>query len=349
MSVQKPSSPFRGRLKEPGRSSGTVRWARSRWSRSRQERAEWRKPSRTRPVRPSSAAAIPERRWSSSGSQIAWTISRRAAARRSNCSRASACQAWRCWTMPERRPYIAGNWKMHKLRAEARAYVEEFLPLIEGVDLDVGICVPFTSLDVCIEAAKGSQLKIIAQNMHEEDSGAFTGEISAPMLKDIGVEAVLIGHSERRQFCGETDKGLQRKLPSALAAGLEPILAVGELEDERENGETGRRLRHQVQEAFEDVAAADVPRVVVAYEPVWAIGTGKVATPDQAQEACGFIRALIRDKYGELADQVRIQYGGSVNDDNAHELLALPDIDGALVGGASLDPQKLARIVKAAL
>jgi triosephosphate isomerase len=238
---------------------------------------------------------------------------------------------------------------MHKLRGEARSYVEELLPLIDGLDLDVGICVPFTALDVCIEAARGSQLKVIAQNMHEEESGAFTGEISAPMLKDVGVEAVLIGHSERRQFCGENDKALQRKLPSALAAGVEPILAVGELEDERENGETERRLRHQIQEAFEEVAAEDVPRVVVAYEPVWAIGTGKVATPDQAQEACGFIRALISDKYGELAEQVRIQYGGSVNDENASELLHLPDIDGALVGGASLDPEKFARIVKAAL
>jgi triosephosphate isomerase len=251
--------------------------------------------------------------------------------------------------MPERRPYIAGNWKMHKLRDEARAYVEQLLPLIENVDVDVGICVPFTALDVCAEAAKGTRLKIVAQNMHEEDSGPYTGEISAPMLKDVGVTGVLIGHSERRQFCGETDKALQRKLPAALAAGLEPILAVGELEDERENGETERRLRHQVQEAFEDTAADDVPRVVVAYEPVWAIGTGKVATPDQAQEACGFIRALIRDKYGDLADQVRIQYGGSVNDENARELLSLPDIDGALVGGASLDPVKFARIVEAAL
>ena len=251
--------------------------------------------------------------------------------------------------MPERRPYVAGNWKMHKLRAEAQTYIEQLLPLIDGVALDVAVCVPFTSLDVAMGAAKGSKLKIVAQNMHEDDSGAFTGEISAPMLKDIGVPGVLIGHSERRMFCGETDKALQRKLVSALAADLEPILAVGEHEDERENGETERRLRHQIQEAFEDVAAEDVPRVVVAYEPVWAIGTGKVATPDQAQEACGFIRALIRDKYGDLADQVRIQYGGSVNDENARELLALPDIDGALVGGASLDPEKFARIVNAAL
>jgi triosephosphate isomerase (TIM) len=251
--------------------------------------------------------------------------------------------------MPERRPYIAGNWKMNKLRAEARSYIEQLLPLIDGVDLDVGICAPFTVLDVCVEAAKGSQLKIVAQNMHEEESGAFTGEIAAPMLQELGVQGVLIGHSERRQFFCETDKALQRKLPVALAAGFEPILAVGELEEEREQGETERRLRHQVQEAFEDVAADDVTRVVVAYEPVWAIGTGKVATPDQAQEACGFIRALIRDKYGELAEQVRIQYGGSVNDDNARELMALPDIDGALVGGASLDPEKFARIVRAAL
>ncbi len=251
--------------------------------------------------------------------------------------------------MPERRPYIAGNWKMHKLRAEAREYVEAFLPLIDGIDdVDVAICVPYTALEVTRAAAAGSALRVLAQNVHEEASGAFTGEISAPMLADVGVDGVLIGHSERRQFCGETDKALQRKLPVVLAAGLEPILAVGELEDERENGETERRLRHQIQEAFEDIAAADVTRVVVAYEPVWAIGTGKVATPEQAQEACGFIRALIRDKYGEAAEQVRIQYGGSVNDDNARELLGLPDIDGALVGGASLDPQKLARIVEAA-
>jgi triosephosphate isomerase len=169
------------------------------------------------------------------------------------------------------------------------------------------------------------------------------------MLKDIGVDGVVLGHSERRQFFGETDKALQRKLPAALAAGLEPILCVGELEEEREQNQTERRLRHQVQEAFEDVEADAVPRVVIAYEPVWAIGTGKVATPEQAQEACGFIRALVRDKYGELAEQVRIQYGGSVNDDNARELLALPDIDGALVGGASLDPVKFARIVDAAI
>jgi triosephosphate isomerase (TIM) len=252
--------------------------------------------------------------------------------------------------MPDRRPYIAGNWKMNKLRAEARSYVEALLPLVADLDaVDVGICAPFTALGTCVDAARGSELRVVAQTMHEEDSGAFTGEISAAMLADVGVRGVLLGHSERRQLFCETDRALQRKLPAALAAGLEPILAVGELEEERENGETERRLRHQVQEAFEDVAPEDVPRVVVAYEPVWAIGTGKVATPEQAQEACGFIRALIGDKYGDLAEQVRIQYGGSVNEDNARELLALPDIDGALVGGASLDPAKFARIVEAAL
>jgi triosephosphate isomerase len=191
-------------------------------------------------------------------------------------------------------------------------------------------------------------LKVLAQNAHEEGEGPFTGEVSTTMLKDIGVHGVVLGHSERRQFFGETDKALQRKLPAVLAAGLEPILCVGELEEEREQDQTERRLRHQVQEAFEDVEPDAVPRVVIAYEPVWAIGTGKVATPEQAQEACGFIRALVRDKYGELSEQVRIQYGGSVNDDNARELLALPDIDGALVGGASLDPVKFARIIDAA-
>jgi triosephosphate isomerase (TIM) len=252
--------------------------------------------------------------------------------------------------MPERRPYIAGNWKMNELRDEARAYVVELLPLLKGKNaLDVGVCVPFTALDVTVQAAKGSALRVLAQNVHEDEFGAYTGEVSCPMLKDIGADGTVIGHSERRQYFGETDKALQRKLPAVLAAGLEPILCVGELEEERENGETERRLRHQVQEAFEHVDPEAVTRVVIAYEPVWAIGTGKVATPDIAQDACAFIRALVRDKYGDLADEVRIQYGGSVTDDNARELLGQEDIDGALVGGASLDPVQFARIVEAAL
>src|SRR3954463_2092475 len=159
---------------------------------------------------------------------------------------------------------------MHKLRDEARSYVEKLLPLVDGAECDVGICAPFTSLGVCAEAAKGSALRIVAQTMHEDDSGPFTGEISAPMLKDVGVSHVLIGHSERRQFCGETDRALQRKLASALTAGLEPILAVGELEEERENGEPDPRPRPKVKEALEEGGAEDVPRVAVACEPVWA-------------------------------------------------------------------------------
>ena len=251
--------------------------------------------------------------------------------------------------MPERRPYIAGNWKMHKTRAEARAYVESLLPLIGDLEgVDVGICAPFTALEACVEIAAGSPLRVVAQNMHEEERGAFTGEVAAPMLVELGVHGVILGHSERRQYFAETDKALQRKLPVALAAGLEPILCVGESEEERDSGDTERRLRHQVQEALEDVAADDITRVVIAYEPVWAIGTGRVATPDQAFEAIAFIRALVRDKYGERADQVRIQYGGSVTPDNAAELLALDEVDGALVGGASLDAEKFTAIVAAA-
>jgi triosephosphate isomerase len=250
--------------------------------------------------------------------------------------------------MPDRRPYIAGNWKMNKTRPEARSYVDELRPLVEGVThADVGICVPFTALETCLAATEGSAIRVVAQNMHEEGAGAYTGEISAPMLVDVGAHGVVLGHSERRQYFNETDKALREKLPAALAAGLEPILCVGESEEERENDETERRLRHQIQEAFEDVSSDEVTRVVVAYEPIWAIGTGKVATPDQAQEAIAFIRALIRDKYADFADQVRIQYGGSVNHENAAEILALPDVDGALVGGASLDAATLARIVAA--
>src|SRR4051794_20420513 len=251
--------------------------------------------------------------------------------------------------MPERRPYIAGNWKMHKTRAEARSYVEELLPLISGADgVDVGICVPYTAIDVCVEAASGSALRVFAQNMHEEREGAYTGEVSAQMLVDAGLHGVVLGHSERRRYFNETDKALREKLPTALAARLEPILCVGETEEERENDETERRLRHQVQEAFEDVTGKEALRVVIAYEPVWAIGTGRVATPDQAQEAIAFIRALVRDRYADFADRIRIQYGGSVTPDNAAEILGQPDVDGALVGGASLDARSFARIVEAA-
>jgi triosephosphate isomerase (TIM) len=249
----------------------------------------------------------------------------------------------------KRTPYIAGNWKMFKTVAEAREFVKDIRPRIEGVaGVDVGLCVPFTALAATIEECAGSDIRVCAQNMHQEDEGAFTGEVSAPMLTELGVNGVVLGHSERRQYFNETDRALQEKVPAALAAGLEPILCVGESEEEREQGETERRLRHQVQEALEKVAPGDLPRVVIAYEPIWAIGTGKVATTEQAQEAIAFIRALVGDRSKEAADLVRVLYGGSVKPDNAAEILEQPDVDGALVGGASLDPEGLATIVSAA-
>ena len=250
--------------------------------------------------------------------------------------------------MPDshRTPYIAGNWKMHKTNAEGQAFVKELRPLVEPIDgVDVGLCVPYTALYSAVQACKGSRIKICAQNMHYDAQGAYTGEVSAPMLTEVGVQGVVLGHSERRQYFGETDRALQEKVPAALAAGLEPILCVGESEEEREQGETERRLRHQVQEALEKVEPGDLPRVVIAYEPIWAIGTGKVATTEQAQDAIAFIRALVGDRSKDAAGHVRVLYGGSVKPDNAAEILGQPDVDGALVGGASLDPDEFATIV----
>ncbi len=250
---------------------------------------------------------------------------------------------------PERRPYISGNWKMFKTQAEAKAYVRELRKLLDpDAKVDVGLCVPYTALAATVKAAAGSGILVCAQNMHQDAEGPYTGEISAPMLLELGVTGVVLGHSERRQFYGETDRALQEKVPAALAAGLQPILCVGESEDERDQGETERRLRHQVQEGLERVATEDLTRVVIAYEPIWAIGTGRVATSEQAQEAIAFIRALVGGRSAEAAEGVRVLYGGSVKPDNAAEILALPDVDGALVGGASLDPESLARLVAAA-
>ena len=254
--------------------------------------------------------------------------------------------------MPDgRRPYIAGNWKLWGTRAEATSYCDRLLELLpdEGRrPAEVGLCVPFTTLEVCVEKLRGSGVQVLAQNMHDQQSGAFTGEVSAAMLTEIGVDGVVLGHSERRQYYGETDRALQEKVPAALDAGLSPILCVGETEDERERGETQRKLRHQVQEALEKVAPARLAEVTIAYEPIWAIGTGRVATPEIAQEAIAFVRALVGDRCGEAAQAVRVQYGGSVKPDNAAEILAQPDVDGALVGGASLDPEGFARIAAAA-
>jgi triosephosphate isomerase len=184
--------------------------------------------------------------------------------------------------------------------------------------------------------------------MHQDREGAFTGEVSAPMLVEAGVQGVILGHSERRQYFGETDKALAQKVPVALDAGLVPILCVGETEEEREAGDTERKLRHQVQEDLAGVPEERLGELVIAYEPIWAIGTGQVATPEQAQDAIAFVRALVGDRSREQAERVRVLYGGSVNEGNAPELLALPDVDGALVGGASLDPRSFAAIVAAA-
>jgi triosephosphate isomerase len=248
-----------------------------------------------------------------------------------------------------RTPLIAGNWKMHKTVAEAEELVAGLLPRVSSSDgVDVALCAPFTALAAVVDSVRGSRVEVFAQNVHDAPSGPYTGEISAPMLLDLDVHGALLGHSERRQLFGETDKALALKVPAALDAGLKVILCVGETEEERDKGDTERKLRHQVQEGLERLATDRLGDVVIAYEPIWAIGTGKVATPEQAQEAVAFVRALVGGRSAEQAARARILYGGSVGPDNAAELLALPDVDGALVGGASLDAASFAAIVDAA-
>jgi triosephosphate isomerase (TIM) len=246
-------------------------------------------------------------------------------------------------------PLIAGNWKMNKTVAEAEAFIASLLPRVSTADgVDVGVCVPFTDLQAVVDSTRGSRVEVYAQNMHQSPNGAFTGEVSAPMLVELDVHGVVLGHSERRQYFAETDRALAEKVPVALDAGLKPILCVGETEDEREAGDTERKLRHQVQEGLEKVATDRLGDVVIAYEPIWAIGTGLVATPEQAQEAIAFVRALVADRDREQAERTRILYGGSVKPDNAGELLGLADIDGALVGGASLEIADFVALVEAA-
>jgi triosephosphate isomerase (TIM) len=248
-----------------------------------------------------------------------------------------------------RTPFIAGNWKMNKTVAEAEAYIQALLPKVSAVEgVEIAICPPFLALQAMVDSARGSQVGVYAQTMHEAESGAFTGEVSAPMLAEIDATGVVLGHSERRQYFNETDRALQQKVPRALEAGLIPILCVGETEEERERGDTERKLRHQVQEALDKVPVERIPEVVVAYEPVWAIGTGLVATPEQAQDAVAFVRALVEGFDKPAGQAVRVLYGGSLKADNAEELLTLPDVDGALVGGASLDPGDFAQIVEIA-
>ncbi|MBO5036044.1 MAG: triose-phosphate isomerase [Clostridia bacterium] len=249
----------------------------------------------------------------------------------------------------KRKTIIAGNWKMNKLPSETYDYIKEVAAKTEGAKCEVVACVPFVNLQNAIEAAKGTHVKIGAENLHFKASGAFTGEISAAMLKDLGVEYVIIGHSERRQYFAETDITVNLKVLAALEAGLKPIVCVGELLDEREQGITAEIVSMQTKIAFMGVGKSAFKDIVIAYEPVWAIGTGKTATSDQAEEVCKIIRDVICGLYDEeTAEGTTIQYGGSMNAGNAKELLGKYDVDGGLIGGASLKSDDFAAIVKAA-
>jgi len=238
-----------------------------------------------------------------------------------------------------RRKIIAGNWKMNKTPIEAAALAKELLAAgVDSPNADVVFCVPSIDIPVVIGALSGSNIAVGAQNIHYKNAGAYTGELSAAMLSDIGVKYVIIGHSERRQYFGETDETVNLKIKAALAAGLIPIACVGESLEQREYGVTIELVRLQTKIAFSGISAADAAKTVIAYEPIWAIGTGRTATSEQAQEVCAAIRALIGELYGaETAETIRIQYGGSVTAGNANELFNMPDIDGGLVGGASLN------------
>jgi triosephosphate isomerase len=247
----------------------------------------------------------------------------------------------------KRRPIIAGNWKMNKTTVEARDLASKLIPLIAGIkERDIVLAPPFTALQSVAGVIKGTGIALSAQNLHWEDKGAFTGEISAEMLLDLGCKYVIIGHSERRQFFGENDETVNKKLRQALNKGLLPIVCVGETLKEREAGKANEVIERQVTGALMGVTAAEMQKVIIAYEPVWAIGTGKTATPDQANEIHSFIRKKSEIVYGkEIAGALRIQYGGSVTPENVSTLMAMPDIDGALVGGASLKPESFAALV----
>ena len=236
-----------------------------------------------------------------------------------------------------RRKIAAGNWKMNKTPQEAKALIEELLPLVDSEEVDVIFCVPFIDIPVAIELLKGSRISVGAQNMHFEDKGAFTGEISAKMLYESGVEYVIIGHSERRQYFAETDETVNKKILKAFETELIPIVCCGETLEQREAGITLEWIKGQIKGAFAGVCKENAAQTIIAYEPIWAIGTDKVATKEQAEEVCRFIRETIGELYDqETADKIRILYGGSVTGDSANELFSMDDIDGGLVGGASL-------------
>jgi triosephosphate isomerase len=251
--------------------------------------------------------------------------------------------------MPERTPLVAANWKMHKTVAEAGDFLDRFVGAIGDLSgVDVVVCPPYTALGAAVERTRRSPVRIAAQNMHEAGEGAFTGEVSAGMLVELGVAGVILGHSERRQLFGETDEALARKVPAALAAGLAPILCVGETEAQRDAGETDEVLRRQVEADLAQVDAGMLAEVVIAYEPIWAIGTGRTASTEQAKEAIAAIRALLGARDAAAAARTRIVYGGSMKPGNAAELMAQPDVDGGLVGGASLEPDDFLAIATAA-
>ena len=244
--------------------------------------------------------------------------------------------------------FIAGNWKMNKTIADTKQFINELIPLVAGANNRVALCVPFTNLATAVELTKGTNIAIGAQNVHWAESGAFTGEISVNMLKELGVEYVVIGHSERRQYFGETDATVLKRTLAALAGGLKPIVCIGETLSEREGGLMQEVLKRQILEGLAEVTAEQMADVVIAYEPVWAIGTGKTATNQEANDAIAYIRDILAEKYGkQVADNVFIQYGGSMNEKNAADLLSMPQIDGGLIGGASLVPEKFQAIVKA--
>ena len=245
-----------------------------------------------------------------------------------------------------RRPIIAGNWKMNMTRAQATLLIEELKPLVTTADCDVVICVPYTDIDLATMLCKGSNIKVGAENVAWAEKGAFTGEISADMLLEIGAEYVIIGHSERRQYFGETDASVNARLKTALAKGLKPIVCVGETLDQRETHRPKTGIRKQGRQGLADSSEEDATKIVVAYEPVWAIGTGKTATADQAEETIKFIRSVLAKMFGRKnANKVRIQYGGSMNPGNVKDLMAQPDIDGGLIGGASLKAKDFSEVV----
>lgn len=248
-----------------------------------------------------------------------------------------------------RKPIIAGNWKMNNTKKESEALLEALKPMVADAKCDVVVCAPYTDLCTCVRMTEGTNIKVGAENVAWADKGAFTGEISADMLLELGVSYVVIGHSERRQMFGETDKTVSMRTAQAINKGLIPIVCVGETEQERVGGETEKVLDRQIKEGFDGISAEQMKNVVIAYEPVWAIGTGKTATKEDANETIGYIRKVVSQVYGkEIAEGMRIQYGGSMNAANCDELMSMPEIDGGLIGGASLKAPDFAKIVASA-